>query len=83
MRWTPLLRPRDAIFKLVFGEGCSVFSWLFFSRLNSFGKRERPGQRPGRPLLPFLGVLVSTANGGLISSSGFVNLVERAGWRPT
>ena len=81
VKWTPLLRPRGAIFKLVFGEGCSAFSSLFFSRLNSFGKRERPGQRPDRPLLPFLGVFVSTAHGGLISSSG-LELVERAGWRP-
>ena len=83
MRWTPLLRPRGANFKLVFGEVCPGFCSLFFSRLNSFGKRERPGQRPGRPLLPFLGVLNSTANGGLISSSEFGNLIERAGWRPT
>jgi hypothetical protein len=29
-RWTPLLIPRDAIFKLVFGEVCSVFSLLFY-----------------------------------------------------
>ena len=81
LKWTPLLRPRGAIFKLVFGEGCSGFSSLLFSRLNSFGKRERPGQRPARSLLPFLGVFVSTAHGGLISSSG-LELVERAGWRP-
>ncbi len=54
-RWTPLLIPRGAILNLVFDEVCSGYFFVVFSRLKSFGKRERPGQRPDRPLLPFVG----------------------------
>jgi hypothetical protein len=39
-RWTPLLRPRGAIFKLVFDEVCSGFFFVVFFRASMHLERE-------------------------------------------
>ena len=41
-RWTPLLRPRGAIFKLVFGEVCSGLFFVVFCASNHL-ERESDG----------------------------------------
>jgi hypothetical protein len=40
LRWTPLLRPRGAIFKLVFGEVCSGYFFVVFVRASNHLERE-------------------------------------------
>lgn len=82
-RWTPLLIPRDAIFNLVFGEVCSVVFFVVFLSPQCIWKERATGPTPWPLPPPVCRGLLSTANGGLISSPGFVKLVGDAGGRPT
>jgi len=71
LRWTPSLRPRDAIFKLVFREAARVSSLRPFTRvLNPFGKERATIHLSRRPPSPLFGVPKITAAGGLFSRSG-------------
>jgi hypothetical protein len=71
LKWTPSLRPRDAIFKLVFREAARVSSLRVFTRvLNPFGKERATIHMARRPPSPHFGVPKITAVGGLFSRSG-------------
>ena len=55
MRWTPFLRPRDAIFKLAFFEAAQVVGLCRLHRASiHFGKREQRAKQPSSPSLPVL-----------------------------
>jgi hypothetical protein len=69
LRWTPLLRPHGAIFKLVFSEAAPVLVLCSFPRaLIDFRKERATNPQARRPPSPVFGVLFLTAEGGLISS---------------
>src|SRR5436190_18688257 len=69
LRWTPLLRPRDAVFKLAFFEAAQVVvSCSLFRASIHFGKRERGSKLPAAlPLHCFWSCQFSAA-GALIKS---------------
>ena len=53
LRWTPFLRPRDAIFKLAFFEAAQVVGLCRLHRASiHFGKREQRAKQPSSPSLP-------------------------------